>query len=170
MIIELDHICWEGCPTSDQLRDIANQRAIMHSKDASSTPFSEDYEYRGMLGEWAFHRRTGLAMDLAIKRRGDAGIDFRLGQTTVDVKAGQPHYTLLLEREDKPVAKWAHVFVYVNVDTDHPGHERIRGWCSAEHLKAQPTKRITDHPKAPLDHWLEATDLWPMHYLWAKFL
>jgi len=74
--IDLEHVCDPSCPTISDLEGVARRRVEIHRNQNTSNPIRQDREYLGISGEHAFHRSTGLALDMTVRRAGDGGHDF----------------------------------------------------------------------------------------------
>ena len=84
--IDLEHVCDASCPTISDLERVASGRVEIHRNQSTSNPIREEREYLGISGEHAFHRSTGLALDMTVRRAGDGGHDFVVYGQTIDVK------------------------------------------------------------------------------------
>jgi len=84
--IDLGHVCGVSCPTTLDLERVASGRMEIHWGQSTSNPIRQDREYLGISGEHAFHRSTGLALDMTVRRAGDGGHDFLVHGIAIDVK------------------------------------------------------------------------------------
>lgn len=87
-----------------QLQREANSRTKRHNKHTSQRKLTENHDFIGLTGEWAFGEFVGLMPDFKGRLSGDKGIDFMLpGDSkvcplSVDVKTSRRGDKLLHEK------------------------------------------------------------------------
>ena len=99
--IDLGHVCDASCPTIPDLERVARGRVKIHRGQSTSNPIRQDREYLGISGEHAFHRSTGLALDMTVRRAGDGGHDFVVHGQTIDVKCVSHVWRMLVGTKER---------------------------------------------------------------------
>jgi len=112
-----------------------------------------------MLGERAFAEWSGLLMDLESRAGGDAGIDFRAGAWTIDVKTAQRAYNLLLEVGKERAC--ADILVLAQV-CENPLGAKLLGWATREEIVRAPAR---DFGYRVRNHYIPQEELRPMSAL-----
>lgn len=79
------------------LIDEANARHVVHKRQSSSRPLSEDYELVGLAGEVQFELDFGVPRNAAILPGGDGRVDFTYNGHTFDPKVARKAFNLLRE-------------------------------------------------------------------------
>ena len=116
--------------TLADIRRIADERDQLHKNHATSRPFSTNYLFIGLLGEWEFAKQFHLPLDLETKPAGDGHVDFYTPLGTIDIKTAlKPTY---LFRERGKVLAEILVLAHCFDDTKI----RLIGW-EYEHVVAQ---------------------------------
>lgn len=155
----------------EMLRRVAESRHALHMNDASSRPFSRDYEYIGLVGEWCFGELIEQRPDLSIRREGDAGVDFKayfqlggvLAPRTIDVKTAEKPWYLLVE----PDKVRADVYVLSRYYRDTEIAECL-GWAPRKDVEAAP---LGDKGgRGLICHYIRANELRPMPMLLERHL
>jgi len=149
-----DEVTW----ATNRAREIAR----LHRNHGSSRPLSAGYELRGVFGELAFYRITGLEMDLRLLPSGDGRTDFEPGNGvgTIDVKAANKAYNLLRECDKLH----ADILVLAQVHED-PVIVEFLGWEYDAEMVTCPVKQF--HDDGPMNHYKHRSQLRHMPELLA---
>lgn len=131
----------------------AKMRHNAHDGQASSRPFSENYQLLGIAGEVAFSRDFDLERKKEILPRGDGRFDFRVGRLTIDPKvARNPKY--LFREVDK---QYSAILVQGGFQEDGDSCYIIwEGWEFSELMLEEPTK---DFGHGVVNHYKRVSDL-----------
>ncbi len=123
----------EECPAKHDLVTLARQRDSFRQGTSHNRELAGNYEYIGLMGEWAFHLRFGYPIDMAQKPEGDDGIDFATPLGSVDVKTATELYGLFVEADK---AAYADIFVLTRYRREDD-EARMVGWCFAKDILAE---------------------------------
>ena len=137
------------------IKELAKDRENLHKHHSSSRPFSKDYEYVGLLGEFYFSLLFKLPFDLVKRPSGDRGVDFKLNKFTIDVKTYRKPYNLLHEKDKKH----ADILVLAGYKDDTI---KFYGWEYAKEMLKCPAK---DFGYGVVNHYKHASKLHNMEEL-----
>lgn len=133
------------------------QRDLAHANHASSRRLSEDYEALGIFGECKFAADFGLRVDRKLRTGGDQGIDFTVGEYTIDVKTARiPNHLLV---EVAKIENAADIFVLCGFG-GFLVEPRLWGWEYRAAVAEAPAKTFGKHNI--LNHYIPAQQLRPM--------
>lgn len=142
----------------DKVQQHAREREQFHSGRGYYTPKSKNHELVGLRGEEAWIRDFGGELDTTLRRGGDRGHDFHVGEYTVDVKTARNAHRLLVKAGKR---KYADIFVLARYDDDADRAELV-GWAWADDvLSVEPR----DTGFGIVNHSFPAKDLHPMWVL-----
>jgi hypothetical protein len=143
--------------TVKELRRLAARRTQLHNGQRSQRKLSVDYEFVGLIGEYAFSEWSGAPMDRSVRASGDRGVDFTINGNTIDVKTYRKPLHLPVEIGS--------VFadIYVLARFIPPTKAVLIGWAHGSIVSRARTKRLK--PDGPINHCIRATDLRSMKEL-----
>ena len=155
--IDLEHVCGVRCPTITDLEGVARGRVEIHRNQSTSNPIRQDREYLGISGEHAFHRSTGLALDMTVRRAGDGGHDFLVYGIAIDVKCVSELGRMLVGTNERrcDLRVLAH---YRSL-----GRSRLIGWEFDDAIHLSPTRLGRNNY---VNHITLTQNLRPMAQLW----
>ncbi|MAH50267.1 hypothetical protein CMI37_30885 [Candidatus Pacearchaeota archaeon] len=154
-----EHTINIGVEISNKFKKIAENRHNLHRGQDSHRPLSFNYEYIGLIGEYAFGYWSGLAMDMEYREQGDFGIDFQVGNIGIDVKTAIKAYNLLLEKDKKHTT----IIVLAQYNNDTSNEKVILlGWEYGNFMRYMPCK---DFGYGVINHYLDQHYLRPMSLL-----
>jgi hypothetical protein len=158
--IDLGHGCDVSCPRIVDLERVARGRVEIHRGQSTSNPIRQDREYLGISGEHAFHRATGLPLDMTIRRAGDGGHDFLVHGIAIDVKCVSDLGRMLVGTNERrcDLRVLAH---YRSL-----GRSRLIGWEFDDVIHLAPTRPGRNNYT---NHVILAQNLRPMSELWEYF-
>jgi len=141
------------------IRKLADERHQQHKGKRSSRPLTQDYEYVGLVAEFAFGAAYGLEVDTTLRPNGDDGYDFDTCAGTLDIKASA-----------KP-PKWLPVeFMKVKADIYVQAHVDLTtetvtflGWAYKKTVEEHPV--LDKFRYGILSHWVPKKALRPMEEL-----
>ena len=138
-------------------------------KDASKGPntrtFVPDNDITGACGEIAFANYMGVPWDWRNKPQGDDGIDFVIGDCTIDVKStkgGPDRRLMVVEGQVK-----ADIYVLVLRSPSDSSVVALAGWEEQENIIATPPEKWKDFVFP--NHMIKALRLQPMEELRYRF-
>ncbi len=147
--------------------ELAKERRRIHLNHEKSFVIEEtpeehiDREYTGIVGEWDFHRKTGLPIDLSRRLGGDGKVDFicpKIG--FIDVKTYRKAKNML-----RPVGvEHAAILVLAQFYEEIPCE--FLGWEFDCVMLTCPTRRFVEN--GPLNHYKPAEELRDMDILFHR--
>ena len=158
--IDLGHGCDVSCPRIVDLERVARGRVEIHRGQSTSNPIRQDREFIGISGEHAFHRSTGLALDMTIRRSGDGGHDFFVHGIAIDVKCASEPRRLLVGTRERRCA------IRVLAHFRSLGHSRLLGWEFDDVIHSYPTQ---PGYAGYVNYAVAVATLRPMTELWEYF-
>lgn len=141
------------------IKELADARHQQHKGKRSSRPLTKDYEFVGLVAEFAFGDTYGLDVDTTLRPDGDDGYDFSTPIGTIDVKASAKPPKWLPVEFMKVKAD-----IYVQAHVDLPTKTvTFLGWTYKEVVKEHPV--VDKFRYGILSHWVPKKALKPMEEL-----
>jgi hypothetical protein len=148
------------------LAKLAEEREAFHKKNPEYKikPMTDDYWFDGLVGEYDFSLLTGLPMDLTMRVFGDGGIDFRVGEITIDVKAPKKPVWILCNENKKHHAL---IIVQGHYIAEPAPHALMLSWDYWDEVLKWPIKELEYDKQYNIVNRAKPTYLGrPMQELW----
>lgn len=143
------------------IKELADARHQLHKGKRSSRPLTTDYEFIGLVAEFAFGEAYGLEVDTTLRPNGDDGYDFKTPIGTIDIKASaKPPKWLPVEfmKAKADIYVQAHVALPTKTVT-------FLGWAYKKAVEEHPVQDKWGY--GILSHWVPKKALKPMEELEA---
>jgi len=139
------------------LERIAEERHRIHKNQKSHRKFSDNYELKGIIGEYCFAKKYNLPFDEKLRPSGDGRKDFIVGKFSLDVKTASIPNNLIVEKDKR------HAVILILAGISEDLREiTFLGWELSAIMKYMPFK---DFGYKVINHYLNKKDLRPMDQL-----